>query len=163
MKKRMLCLLSLVCLLLPLAACGGGTQEKEPETMGEILLADFQTQVRKDPKAAPAALAERLLENPALPFEGMVTPVEPGLLTGFGNIEITGFQEGAMFGPMIGTIPFVGYVFRLEEGTNGDAFVQTLKDNGDLRWNICTEADQMLVQQEGDLVFFLMSPVTMEE
>ncbi len=63
---------------------------------------------------------------------------------------------------MIGTIPFLGYLFRLEEGTDGAAFVDTLQSAGDLRWNICTQADEMVVHQEGDVVFFLMCPYTLE-
>lgn len=68
------------------------------------------------------------MNDSGLPIDGEVTPVEPGLLMGFGNDEITGFAEGVMFAPVIGTIPFVGYLFRLDAGTDGDAFVQTLKD-----------------------------------
>ena len=67
-----------------------------------------------------------------------------------------------MFAPVIGTIPFLGYLFRLEEGTDGAAFVDTLQSAGDLRWNICTQADEMVVHQEGDVVFFLMCPYTLE-
>ena len=100
---------------------------------------------------------------PGLPIDGEVTPVEPGLLMGFGNDEITGFAEGVMFAPVIGTIPFVGYLFRLDAGTDGDAFVQTLKDQANPRWNICTEADETVVRREGDVVFFVMCPQSMDE
>lgn len=82
---------------------------------------------------------------------------------GFGNDEITGFAEGVMFAPVIGTIPFVGYLFRLDAGTDGDAFVQTLKDQANPRWNICTEADETVVRREGDVVFFVMCPQSMDE
>ena len=36
-------------------------------------------------------------------------PVEEGYLAGF-EVEIKGFKKGVTFGPMIGTIPFVGYI-----------------------------------------------------
>ncbi|MFR4757806.1 MAG: hypothetical protein ACLT9P_06640 [Evtepia gabavorous] len=36
-----------------------------------------------------------------------------------------------MFAPVISTIPFVGYLFRLEEQTSGQDFVQTLRDAAD--------------------------------
>ena len=103
-----------------------------------------------------------MLANEVIAFEGATMPVEPGLLMGFDNAEITGFEEGVMFGPMIGTIPFVGYVFTLEEGTDVDAFQQTLKDNANLRWNICNEAEEITVEAEGDTVLFLMSPKSFE-
>ena len=93
----------------------------------------------------------------------MATPIEAGLLMGFDNAEITGFQEGVMFGPMMGTIPFVGYIFVLEDGADVDGFVQTLEDNANLRWNICTEAEEMVAEADGNHVFFLMCPKNFEE
>lgn len=139
--------------------------ETKPQdmTLGQTLLQDFVERAQADSAASPQTIAEGILENPILPFEGMTMEVQPGLLNGFGNGEITGFSEGVVFSPMIGSIPFVGYVFRLAEGTDGQAFMGTLADNADLRWNICTEADEMVAKQEGDLVFFLMCPETVEE
>ena len=90
-------------------------------------------------------------------------PVEPGLLSGFDNAEITGFKEGVMFGPAIGSIAFVGYVFELEEGTDAEAFKTTLKDNANLRWNICVAAEEMVVESEGNKVFFVMCPASFDE
>ena len=97
-----------------------------------------------------------------LPFAGMVMPVEPGLLMGFGNTEITGFSQAVMFGPSISSIPFLGYIFQLDAGTDGSSFCQTLKSNADLRWNICTAAEEMVTVQSGSYVFFLMCPTSLE-
>ena len=137
--KSVASLLLAVLLLLSLVACG----QEAPQ--------------------APATLGQGLLDQEDLEFQGAVTPVEPGLLMGFGNETIQGFSQGVMFAPVISTIPFVGYLFRLEEQTSGQDFVQTLRDAADPRWNICTEADETVVQQEGDIVFFLMCPQSMEE
>lgn len=68
-----------------------------------------------------------------------------------------------MFGPIISTIPFVGYIFTLAEDADVDAFVTLLKDNANLRWNICTEADELTVEKSGNTVFFLMSPLSLED
>ena len=68
-----------------------------------------------------------------------------------------------MFGPSIGSIAFVGYVFTLDEGTNAEEFMSTLKDNADLRWNICVEAEEMVCELVGDKVFFVMSPKSFDE
>jgi hypothetical protein len=89
--------------------------------------------------------------------------VEPGLLNGFDNAEITGFEEGVLFAPMIGSIPFVGYVFTLADDADVDAFETTLKDNANLAWNICTEADEMVVDHVGSEVFFVMCPASLDE
>lgn len=130
-------------------------------TLGETLLADF-TERAADESATAQTIADGLITNPAILFGPMTMPVEPGLLSGFGNTEITGFKEGVTFAPMIGSIAFVGYVFDLEEGTDGAAFMQTLKDNADLRWNICVEAEEMVCEQVGNKVFFVMCPKTLE-
>ena len=149
-------------LLLGLTACGG-EETKAPETMGEILLQEFETQYQADPQADLDAMARAILSQDVIGFEGTTAPVEPGTLMGLGSAQIQGFSEGVMFAPLIGAIPFVGYLFRLDAGTDGDAFVKTLEDNADLRWNICTQADECIVRREGDVVFFLMCPRSMEE
>ena len=130
--------------------------------MGQSLLQAFQTAYEADPQADLDTLAQGLLTQETVGFQGTTAPVEPGTLMGFGNTPIEGFSQGVMFAPVIGTIPFLGYLFRLEEGTDGAAFVDTLQSAGDLRWNICTQADEMVVHQEGDVVFFLMCPYTLE-
>ena len=89
-------------------------------------------------------------------------PVEEGFLNGFDN-EIHGFSEGAMFSPMVGTIPFVGYVFTLPADADVDAFMNTLKENANLRWNICTTAEEMVTDAVGQTVFFVMCPAEFEE
>lgn len=160
--KSVASLLLAVLLLLSLTACGQEAPQA-PATLGQALLQDFQTRIKDSPQADLETLAQGLLDQEDLEFQGAVTPVEPGLLMGFGNETIQGFSQGVMFAPVISTIPFVGYLFRLEEQTSGQDFVQTLRDAADPRWNICTEADETVVQQERDIVFFLMCPQSMEE
>lgn len=175
--KKLFSILIAATLLLSLCACGSSapaateppvqetpTPSAAPsetpagESMGQALLKDFSDRVNAEPELGAEELAKALLENPVIEFAGDALPVEPGLLTGFGNVEITGFAQGAMFAPMISTIPFVGYVFVLDEGADAEAFVQTLKDNSDPRWNICTEADETIAEHVGNTVFFVMCP-----
>lgn len=175
--KKLFSILIAATLLLSLCACGSSAPAAtEPpvhetptpsvapsetpagESMGQALLKDFTDRVNAEPELGAEELAKALLENPVIEFSGDALPVEPGLLTGFGNTEITGFAQGAMFAPMIGTIPFVGYVFVLDEGADAEDFVQTLKDNADPRWNICTEADETIAEHVGNTVFFVMCP-----
>lgn len=130
-------------------------------TLGEILLADF-TERAANEAATAQEIADSLMTNPAILFGPVTMPVEQGMLTGFGNAEITGFKEGVTFAPMIGSIAFVGYVFDLEEGTDAAAFMQTLKDNADPRWNICVEAEETVCEQVGNKVFFVMCPKSLE-
>lgn len=161
MKKLMALLLAAV-MMCSMVACGnsGSNEEvKEPETVGEFLRQDFV----ENSEGSAQEVADRLIQNEILPFEAVTMPVEPGFLTGFDNTEITGFSEGVMFAPMMGTIPFVGYVFVLEDGVDVTGFVETLGDNANLRWNICTEAEEMVVEAEENTVLFLMCPKNFEE
>ncbi len=162
--KRIIALLLASIMVLSMVACGTTKEEnkddaKTPQTVGETLLNEFKA----NPEGTAQEIAERIIGNEIIPFMGGATPIEPGLLSGFDNVEITGFKEGCMFGPMMGTIPFVGYIFVLEDGADVDAFVTTLKDNANLRWNICTEAEELTVESEDNTVFFLMSPKKFEE
>ena len=108
-------------------------------------------------------IANTLVTNPVIKFMGGAMEVEEGYLTGFDNTEIKGFKSGAMFAPMIGTIPFVGYVFELQSASDASAFINTLKSSANLRWNICTSADEMVAISSGNKVFFVMSPIAFEE
>lgn len=174
--KRLIAFLTAAIMVVSLASCGGKdnatnnndatnatevTSEvaKEPETVGEKLLADFKA----DSTGTPQEIAERILSNEIIQFMSGATPVEEGLLTGFDNAEIKGFEEGVMFGPMMSSIAFVGYIFELPEGADVEAFKTTLKDSANLRWNVCVEAEELIVENEGNKVFFLMCPKSFEE
>lgn len=181
--KRLIAILLAALMLLTMTACGcqkgtgnggqtqatntgttGSTETTQTTgnaetTVGSALLEDFKANAT----GSAQEIAEHLLTNKAIAFVGAVMPVEEGLLTGFGETEITGFKEGAMFAPMIGTIPFMGYIFALPDGADVEAFKTMLKDNANLRWNICTTAEELIVANEGNVVFFLMSPTSFEQ
>ncbi len=185
--KKIFALLMAASMMLSFAACGNKDAEKETEaateavteatteeateaptesadmTIGETLRADFLNRAENSPEETAQAYADALLANPVCEFAGATMPVEEGLLTGFGNDEIKGFKEGVMFSPMIGTIPFVGYIFILEDGSDVEGFMSALKSNANLAWNVCTEADELFVESSGNTVFFLMSPNNFEE
>ncbi len=107
-------------------------------------------------------IAEAIIGSENFSFAGASAKVEPGYLNGFSG-EINGFSEGASFGPLIGSIPFIGYIFKLDQGVNAEDFTALLKDNADLRWNICTEADEMLCEAVDNTVFFVMAPASFED
>lgn len=141
--------------------------EATGETAGEILLGIFNETLAADPSASPATIAEAVLAHPSIQFMSGSMPVEPGLLMGFGDenkeVEITGFEEGVQFGPMMGSIPFIGYIFTLPEDADQAAFMETLKDGANLRWQICVEAEQLIVEANGNKVFFLMCKNSLDQ
>ena len=148
------------------------TEPKGPSIIDPQVTADtmaakqweaFKQAVEAKADATPEELANALLEKTADLFFGGAMPIEKGteFFTGFDNYQITGFKSAAVYMPMIGSIPFVGYVFELEDGTDAATFVNSLKENCNPRWNICVTAEQTVVGAIDNRVFFLMCPENM--
>lgn len=136
-------------------------ESTQTATLGNILLADFKAKASSGMGAEE--IANALMGNSSIKFNGAVMAVEPGLLSGFDNAEITGFKSGYMFAPMIGSIPFIGYVFELENAADVSSFISVLSKNANKRWNVCVEADEMITGSAGNKVFFVMCPKSLEE
>lgn len=134
--------------------------EVEMGTWGEMLWESFETNMNDNPAATAVDAAFMVSMDESIPSEAMFGSAEimPGLLAGFDNYEVTGFKSGAMFGPMMGSVAFIGYVFELEEGADVNEFMTSLTENCNPRWNICVEADQTVVGAYNNMVFFLMCP-----
>lgn len=165
MKKRhWYCLPLVVVLAIGLCGCRAQEQEKdipgsteiessvnekeENATVGKQYLNAFMNseQTEADP------MVDELLNQVEVPYSLAKMEVSEGYLNGFDE-EITGFQKGVMFSPMIGTIPFVGYVFETDDT---DALLSLLKEKANPAWNVCTEADETVSTSKEQLVFFLM-------
>ncbi len=135
--------------------------ESSAKTIGTKLLADFNSKAAS--YADAKSLAEAISKNSSIEFMPVVENVSAGLLTGFGNAQISGFKDGAKFAPMIGTIPFVGYIFVLEDGASAASFISQLRANANPNWNVCSTADETITGSVGNKVFFVMSPKNFEE
>lgn len=157
--KKFISVMLIIAVLCSLAACGGKKAEVLPPA-GQ-LFEDFQAAVQKNPDMGTDEIADALINGEHFPLNGGAMPVEEGWLNGFSE-DVTGFESGTMFAPMIGSIPFVGYIFKLADTADADAFMAQLKEKADLRWNICTEADEMFCGNEGQTVFFVMSPASFD-
>lgn len=177
--KKILALFLAMMLMLSAVACGntetengdtenggGGdtgsaivTPAVDDNTMGANIWNFFKTTLEATPDKTPEELATILIENTEIiPYMCGAMSVQPGLLTGFDNYKVTGFKKGAVFMPNIGTIPFVGYVFQLADNTEAEAFLKKLSDNCNLRWNICSEAEQVVAGAYGNMALFVMCP-----
>ena len=100
------------------------------------------------------AVMDKLAQNSAIQFSPAVFEMAEGYLAGFGA-EIYGFESAVALAPMIGTIPFVSYVFKVE---NPQDFAAMLAENVMLNWNICTAADEYKTAIVGNYVFIVMAP-----
>lgn len=174
--KRILALILVVTMVFGLAACGKDDEKKQngneeilmitPEfaekTAGETLWNAFLTAVKENEEATVEDIANDIIANDIIEFFGGVTVVEEGWLAGF-STEISGFEAGASFGPMMSSIAFIGYVFELSDDADVNAFMNTLKENSNPRWNICVEADYTQMGAYGNKVYFLMYPADLFE
>jgi hypothetical protein len=109
--KKTVAIILIVVMALSLCACGA-KEEAAPATLGQQLYHEFNAKVEGGEKDVQA-LADALLQSGMLPFDGLSMEVEPGWLMGF-TADVEGFEKGVMFGPAIGAIPFVAYVFQLD-------------------------------------------------
>ncbi len=142
-------------------ASGVITPEFTEGTAGDKLWNAFLETMKTNPETSAIDMANALSANPVIQFMAGATNVEPGYLAGF-SADITGFEKGAQYGPMMGSIAFAGYIFELAEGADVNAFIETLKSNADPRWNICVAADYTQVGAYGNTVYFLMYPADMD-
>ncbi|MBQ4557499.1 MAG: hypothetical protein IJA60_07625 [Clostridia bacterium] len=136
--------------------------EVDENTVGGQHWAAFVEEKTANPDITAEELANKLVTLSINQFMGGAMPIEEGLLSGFENYEVKGFESGAMFAPMIGSIAYVGYVFDLADGADVNAFISGLTENANPRWNICVTADQTVVGAIDNTVFFLMCPETYE-
>ena len=139
------------------------TPEAKPvSTIAHTLLSDFKSMLKANDSLNAKEIADRLLSNPIIEFSPATSPVEEGYLSGFDNAEIKGFKSGVMFAPMIGSIPFIGYIFETTDSASATTLAKTLQDSANLRWNLCVEAEEMVCETLGNKVFFVMSPKSFE-
>ena len=108
MKKLMT---TLLCLLL-LASCGT-KQDDIPETSSEGTKQLKVFEKASESESDIFKIGEALTKtDPELSLE--MAEVEPGWLNGFSE-DVTGFTKGVVVAPIIGSIPYVAYVFESED------------------------------------------------
>lgn len=129
-------------------------------SVAQTLLNTFYNEMA-NPDLSAEELANAIMADPIIEFSPMVMPTEE-VFTGFNNV-IEGYAEAVQFGPMIGTIPFVGYIFVLDDNTDVETFMATLEAEANLRWNICTAAEEMVCENVGNTVFFVMAPISLAQ
>lgn len=132
----------------------------DANTLGGKLWTAFLSTMEEKPETTPEEMANLLITNEEIQFMGgaMALEADQEFFSGFGEYQIKGYESGAVYMPMIGSIAFVGYVFDLPEGADVDTFIKNLSDNANPNWNICVTADQTVIGAYDTTVFFLMCP-----
>ena len=147
MKKIIILFITLICLTgcMPL-------KNNEPSILSEKIDVAFVDNV--DEADNIFELAQTIKDSLDVVYNLEASYVNPGYLPGFVQ-DITGFEEGILIAPTVGTIPFVCYIFKTD---NVEALKANLEKFADMRWNICTEADEQIVDSKGNYVLFAMVP-----
>lgn len=127
-------------------------------TLGAALWDCFVGIMEKGDLATAGEIADAICGAGVAPMGLSSSAVVPGLLSGFDSYEVAGFSDGAVFAPMFGSTPFIGYIFSLDEGTDIENFIADLTTNANPAWNICVTADQTVAGAYGNTVFFVMCP-----
>ena len=167
MKKSKLVLIMLVLMgsICILSGCTN-TEEKKDDSnqngnessIAATIANQFKDEIAKEKDIE--SVATSLSQNEVLQIKLDVALVNEGdYISGF-QTEIKGFKKAVVMRPFIGTIPFLAYIFEVKDA---EAFSENLKTNADLRWNICTEADDMETAVVDNYVFFIMAPQSFEE
>lgn len=153
--KRLVLLLAL-SLSIGLGACDSKDQVATEVDIHSMSTDEVITHLfsEYDPNLSIESFIDIVNTTGAMPFELTYMEISEGLLEGFGNTEISGFTKGIRFGPMIGSIPFIGYIL---ETDSTEELESLLKTNADLRWLICDEAEKISTSVNGNKVLFIMT------
>lgn len=164
MKKRWLILISIVAVIgigltiFFLSKNNESDTDDKSSTVAETLVSNFKKEI-KDEKDIKK-IATTLSTNKSIKIKLDVFDIEEGdYIAGFDE-EITGFKKAVGVAPMISTIPFIMYIFEVEDASK---FAQNLESHAQLNWNICTQADEMKTSISGNFVFFIMSPYNFQD
>lgn len=132
----------------------------EQADYNQMLVDRFETYMSEESDTEALSIAEHICGIEGFPLELSASPVEQGWLAGLE--EFDQFTDGAAFAPMIGSIPFMGYVFMLDADVDAAQVVETIKGQANLAWNVCTEADVLLCDTYKDrgrnAVLVIMAP-----
>ena len=162
MKKRnLLFILVIIGGLFLLSGCSKEEEVKPKEkdtSVAGILTSQFKEEMKKSKDSYE--VIQKISKNEKIAISVDVIELKNGdYVDGF-DTEIKGYKKAYAIKPMIGSIPFVAYLFEVDDAKE---FEKKLNDNANLRWNICTEADNKSSAVVDHYVFFVMGPKSFEE
>ena len=135
----------------------GCKNEEQKETVAAKLVAVFEEKIKEEKDIEK--VANEISTNENIEIAVGVMEAEEGYLDGFDG-EISGFKKAYSIKPMIGSQPFVAYVFETDDAST---LKDLLKEKANKRWNICTEADDLEISVVDNYVFLVMSPTNFDE
>ncbi len=160
-RKSLLLIIAVIGGLFVLSGCVKKEEAKPKEEdtrVASILTNQFKEEMKKSKDASE--VAKKISENESIAVAVDVVELKKGdYVQGFDK-EIKGYQKAYAIMPAISSIPFIAYIFEVD---NAEDFAKYLNDNANLRWNVCTEADNKASAVVDKYVFFVMAPENFEE
>jgi len=160
-KKNLLLIIVIIGGLFVLNGCSKKEDVKpkvEDTSVANILTEQFKEEMKKSKD--PLEVAEKISKNENIAISVDVIKLKNGdYVDGFDK-EIKGYKKAYAIKPMIGSIPFIAYIFEVDDAKE---FEKELNNNANLRWNICTQADNKNSAVIDNYVFFVMAPENFEE
>lgn len=154
--KKILCL-SLV-LFTSLFAFTGCNKSNDYTSPANVLASSFEELIKNEKDISK--VADKLSKNDVFNINVVVEEkTKDDYLNGFDE-KINNFDSAFVIQPMIGSIPFVAYVF---ESSNIEELKKELNTKSNPRWNICVEADETVIKVVDNYAFFVMSPKSFDE
>lgn len=114
----------------------------------------FRDYLKEHPTATALEIAEYINAHQHV-AQLYTQKVEENRLTGLSDY-IDGYSDGATFSPMMMPSTFIGYVFKVEDGGDVDAFATKIRNSANLAWNVCVVVNTAIVETEGNYVIFMM-------
>lgn len=106
---------------------------------------------------SPQEIAQILTEDEQFPFDCFIEDVFEGLLKGFDR-QIAGFVNAVVLQSEDPINPFISYIFELDGDTDVDKFVDEVTHAAQKDWNPYGEADEVIVETDGDKVIVIITP-----
>ncbi len=160
-KKILLLIIVIIGGLFILNGCSKEEEVKPKEedtTVAGILTNQFKEEMKKSDN--PFEVIKKISENEIIATSIDVVELKnEDYVDGFDK-EIKGYKKAYAIKPIIGSIPFIAYIFEVDDAKE---FETELNDNANLRWNVCTEADNKNSAVVDGYVFFVMAPKSFEE
>lgn len=162
MKKNLLLIIVIIGGLFILSGCSKEEEvkpkEEEDTSVAGILTSQFKKEIKESDNLFE--VAKKISENEIIETSVDVVELkEKDYIAGFDK-EIKGYDKAYVIRPIIGSIPFIAYIFEVEDAKE---FEKELNDYANLRWNVCTQADKKSSAVVDNYVFFVMAPETFEE
>ncbi len=133
------------------------------KTLSYYLINEFHDYVSINKDVKVEELSKHLIQIERIEFKGSAKEIDEGYLDGIINYKVTDFKNGAMIKANKTKIPFIGYLFEVDQSTDTQLFIENLKTNADKQYKTLLDDEDIYIEKENNIIFFLICPDNIEE